>query len=250
MDQESRRVSLKWKIGGTFTAVMFLLGILVLAAAYHFTRDALRDQIDKRVLAISGNLSNAAAGPAVARDLLALHAMASKYTLLDGVAYAFIEDAKGEIIAHTLDNFPVVVRQGLSNSEPRQSSHREVAVGDKTVYETAVPILDGQLGRVHVGFWADTIEKEIQRALVPLLGVIALVPFLGALISFVLAHWIVRPIAGLTEVADKVTMGDLETAVSADCVKSRDEIGDLARSLERMRSSLKAAMLRLGREAA
>jgi HAMP domain-containing protein len=45
-------------------------------------------------------------------------------------------------------------------------------------------------------------------------------------------------------------MGDLETAVGGECVTSRDEIGDLARSLERMRSSLKAAMLRLGREIA
>ena len=45
-------------------------------------------------------------------------------------------------------------------------------------------------------------------------------------------------------------MGDLETSVSGKCVSSRDEIGDLARSLERMRSSLKAAMLRLGRETA
>jgi HAMP domain-containing protein len=45
-------------------------------------------------------------------------------------------------------------------------------------------------------------------------------------------------------------MGDLETSVSGKCVSARDEIGDLARALERMRSSLKAAMLRLGRETA
>src|ERR1051325_8604464 len=113
MDQESRRLSLKWKIGGTFTAVMFILGILVLAAAYQLTRDALRDQLDQRVFAISSNLSTAAAGPAAARDLLALHALASKYTLLDGVAYAFIEDAKGDIIAHTFGTLPRSLEVGL-----------------------------------------------------------------------------------------------------------------------------------------
>jgi HAMP domain-containing protein len=101
-----------------------------------------------------------------------------------------------------------------------------------------------------VGFWVDTVEKEIQRTLLPLVGIMAIVPLIGALISFLLAYWIVRPIVGLTEIADKVTMGDLETSVSGKCVTSRDEIGDLARSLERMRSSLKAAMLRLGRETA
>jgi len=65
-----------------------------------------------------------------------------------------------------------------------------------------------------------------------------------------LAHWIVRPIVGLTQIAEKVTMGDLEVSVGGDRVSTHDEIGDLARALERMRSSLKAAMLRLGREAA
>ena len=106
------------------------------------------------------------------------------------------------------------------------------------------------MGSVHVGFWADTMEAEIQNALLRVVGIISIIPLVGALLSFLLAHWIVQPIKGLTEVADKVTRGDLETSVSEKSVAARDEIGDLARSLERMRSSLKAAMLRLERETA
>jgi methyl-accepting chemotaxis protein len=94
------------------------------------------------------------------------------------------------------------------------------------------------------------VQKKIQRAVFPLIAILAVVSLVGALLAFVLAHWIVVPIIGLTQVADKVTMGDLETSVSGECVKRRDEIGELARSLERMRSNLKAAMLRLGRETA
>jgi methyl-accepting chemotaxis protein len=41
--------------------------------------------------------------------------------------------------------------------------------------------------------------------------------------------------------AGKMSTGDLETPVM---IQSRDEIGELARSLERMRASLKAAMIR------
>jgi HAMP domain-containing protein len=230
--------------------VMLLLSLIVLAAAYELTRSALREQLDQRVLAIATNLSDAAAAQIVTRDLLALHALATKYTLLDGVAYAFIEDSKGEVVAQTLGSFPAEIQQGLPAPGQRQVYRRELSLTGKTVYETGVPILQGQLGQVHVGFFEETVEKEIQRALLPLIGIIATVPFIGALLSFVLANWIVRPIVGLTEIADKVTMGDLETSVSGKCVKSRDEIGDLARSLERMRSSLKAAMLRLGRETA
>lgn len=250
MDHESPRVGLRWKIGGLYTGVMLALGVVVIAAVYQLTRDTLRDQLDKRALAIATNFSDAAAGHIASKNILGLHALATKYTLLDGVAYAFVEDGNGEIIAQTLGSFPPDLRQALPAGAKRQASRREVRVADSSVYETSVPVLDGQMGRVHVGFWADAVQTEIRRAVVPIIGIIATVPFVGALLSFLLAHWIVRPIVGLTEIADKVTMGDLETSVGGECVGSHDEIGDLARSLERMRSSLKAAMLRLGRETA
>jgi sensor histidine kinase regulating citrate/malate metabolism len=103
MDQESRGVSLKWKIGGTYTAVMLVLSVFVIVAMYQLTNKMLRDQLDKRALAVATNLSDATAGHLVGRNLLALHALLRKYSLLDGVAYAFVEDNKGEIIAHTLE---------------------------------------------------------------------------------------------------------------------------------------------------
>lgn len=250
MNRQSRSMGLKWKIGGIFTGVMLVLSALVIAAVYRVTQDTLREQLDKRALAIATNFSDAAAGHIASRNVLALHALATKHTLLEGVAYAYVADGKGEIIAHTLRAFPEEFRQELSGGGTRQVERRELLLGERTVYETALPILEGQMGKVHVGFWADTVQTEIQRALVPIVGIIAVVPFVGALLSFLLAHWIVRPLVGLREIADKVTMGDLETCVGGKCVSSSDEIGDLARSLERMRSSLRAAMLRLGREIA
>lgn len=250
MDPESRRISLKWKIGGTYAVVMLVLSIFVIAAMYQLTNNMLRDQLDRRALAVANNLSDATAGHLVGRNLLALSALLRKYSLLDGVAYAYIEDNKGEIVAHTLESFPPELRRGLSAAGQRETRKQELLLRDKTVYETSVPVLEGQVGSVHVGFWADVVEREIRSTLFRFIGIIAIVPFVGTLLSFILAHWIVRPIVGLTEVADKVTKGDLETSVSGKCVESRDEIGDLARSLERMRSSLKAAMLRLERETA
>ena len=250
MNPESRRLGLKWKIGGIFTGVMLILSIIVIAAVYRLTETTLRDQLDKRALAVAVNLSDAAAGHVAGKNLLALHALARKYTFLDGVAYAYVEDSKGEILAHTLGTFPETLRQEGIESAKRQISRRELSLGNRSVYETAVPVLEGQMGAVHVGFWADAMQSEIREAMIPIVGVIAIVPVVGALLSFLLAHWIVRPIVDLREVADKVTMGDLETSVGSACVSATDEIGDLARSLERMRSSLKAAMLRLGREVA
>jgi two-component system, cell cycle sensor histidine kinase and response regulator CckA len=249
MDRE-RRIGLKWKIGGIYTAVMLMLSLLVIGATYRVTQAILRDQLSKRALAIANNLSDAAAGPMSERNPLVLSALASKYAVLDGAAYAFIEDNRGKVVADSFGAFPEELREKRPLGGQREAYRRKVLFQGKGVYETGFPILDGQLGRVHVGFWEDTLEREVQSAVFRLIGIIAVLPVAGMLLSFLVAHWIVRPIVDLTEVADKVTRGDLELSVSTKCVGLRNEIGDLARSLERMRSSLRAAMLRLSRETA
>jgi len=250
MANQPRRLGLKWKIFGMYAAVMFVLGACAIAVVYYLTGNTLRDQLDRRSFAIAKNFSDAAATHMAGRNTLALHALARKYTLHDGVAYAYVEDGKGAILAHTFGSFPIEIQPASIPPVGREPQRRSLQWAGRAVLETAVPVLEGQIGSVHVGFWADRLQDEIKRALIPIVAVIAIIPFVGAVLSFLLAHWIVRPIVGLTQIAEKVTMGDLEVSVGGDRVSTHDEIGDLARALERMRSSLKAAMLRLGREAA
>ena len=241
-----KRIGLRWKVAGLFSGVMLILCALMVAAVYHLTQKMLREQFEKRAVTIATNLSEASAGHIVGRNLLELNTLLQKYTFLDGLAYAFVQNSEGAIVAHTFGTFPRELHQGLPVGRQRVASQRELSLQEKPIYETSVPVLDGQVGTVHVGFWGDAMEQEIQSALLPLMGIIAIVPILGAVLSFLMAHWIVRPISRLTEVAERITKGDLQT--SEEYPKSRDEIGDLARSLERMRASLRAAMARLGHE--
>ncbi len=70
------------------------------------------------------------------------------------------------------------------------------------------------------------------------LGAVAL----GIVLSVVITRSITRPLSYLVRTADKLSTGDLETTVE---VHSKDEVGELAESLERMRVSLKAVMERV-----
>lgn len=100
------------------------------------------------------------------------------------------------------------------------------------------------MGTVSIGIWADIVEDEIRRAIYPLIGLIGIALAASLIFSILVSQGITRRVLRLKDIADKVSMGDLETPVR---VESNDEIGDLAYSLERMRSSLKAAMARLSR---
>jgi len=88
--------------------------------------------------------------------------------------------------------------------------------------------------------------EEIQRVQSSLLLLMIGFTVIAALLGAGLAVWITRsvtvPVGQLVKVADQISMGDLDAAMG---VHSRDEIGELADSMERMRVSLKAAIERL-----
>jgi methyl-accepting chemotaxis protein len=63
---------------------------------------------------------------------------------------------------------------------------------------------------------------------------------LGALLAVTITRSITIPLANLVRVSDKISTGELDTPVVA-----KDEIGELAESMERMRISIKALVERM-----
>jgi HAMP domain-containing protein len=235
-------MSLKWKIGSAFSGIILLLGILVVSIVYVLTSSALHKQVNFRASAIATNLSDAAAGHVSRRNTLELDALVAKYGRLEGVSYALVQDGKGEIIASSVQPFPTELKDG--SSDQSRSGSREVSLRGRSVYETRVPVLDGKLGSVRVGLWADTIQQDVRSTLFPIMGLIGICLVVGILVSMFIANTTIKPIIQLAAVADDISRGRLDTPVT---VKSTDEVGELARSLERMRASLKAAMVRLSK---
>lgn len=235
-----RRGGLSWKISTTFSGLILILGVLVIGIVYYFTADALQKQVDLRSTALATNLADAAAGFVSRKSTLELDALVAKYGRLDGVAYALIQDPKGDVLASSMQPFPVE----LKDAGPAASS-RVTRVRGKPVYETRSAVLDGQLGTVRVGLWAETVRNDVSSTLWPIIGLIAGCLALSVALSIMLASKMVRPILDLKAIADDISRGRLDTMVS---IQSNDEVGELGRSLERMRASLKAAMNRLNRE--
>jgi HAMP domain-containing protein len=241
MNLSWQRGGLRWKISAAFGGLILALGILVIGIVYFFTSSALQKQVALRSNAIATNLADAAAGFVSRKSSLELDALVAKYGRLDGVAYAFIQDPKGEILASSMNPFPVELKDGGG----RVASTRVTRLRGKTVYETRGPLLDGQLGIVRVGVWAQPVEDDVLWTLLPIMGLIAACLALGIVLSVILASKAIRPILDLKAIADDISRGRLDTTVP---IQTNDEVGELGRSLERMRASLKAAMTRLNRD--
>jgi HAMP domain-containing protein len=236
-----QRGGLKWKISTTFSGLILVLGLLVIGIVYYFTGNALQRQVELRSSALAANLADAAAGFVTRKSTLELDALVAKYGRLDGVAYALIQGPKGDVLASSMQPFP----NELKEAEGLSAASRVTRVRGKSVYETRSALLDGQLGTVRVGLWEETVQDDMRATLLPIVGLIVACLALGVGLSIMLASKTIRPILDLKTIADEISRGRLDTTVS---IQSNDEVGELGRSLERMRASLKAAMIRLNRE--
>jgi HAMP domain-containing protein len=88
------------------------------------------------------------------------------------------------------------------------------------------------------------VQQDVRSTLFPIVALIVFCLIIGVVVSMVIAATTIKPIIELAAVADDISRGRLDTPVS---VRSSDEVGELALSLERMRASLKAAMARLSK---
>ena len=209
----SRDIGLEWKITGTVATVIFIFGMLLIIIAHQFIGRALRTEIDQRTLAITTNLSSAAVGHVMSKNIIELYALLTKYARLNGVAYAFIEDSNGQIVGHSIRPFPRLVTTTPTPDEEKQVSTRVVTLQGKPVYETSVPILEGQLGTVHLGIWAEGVNMEINSARTPFFGLIILVLLVAVVVSSFLARDMTARSASLANLAGQLSAGERSTAV-------------------------------------
>ncbi len=91
----------------------------------------------------------------------------------------------------------------------------------------------------------ERFRRTSQRTLNIFVIVVAFSLGLIIILTFWFSRTIIRPITQLTQVANRISMGDLDTTVQ---IKSRDEVGLLAESFSRMQESLRAAIVRLKRK--
>jgi len=201
-------LSLSWQgIGLEWKIVILVLGLLFLVTVNQLMGRALRIQMDESAGIMTTNLSDAAAGYIASKDVLPLKTTVTKYARLNRVAYAFIKDREGKVIAHSLATFSPELEEELTSDQRRQVSRREVTLQGKTVYETREPILEGRLGTAHIGIWADAVEREINHALLMFLWPITLGILAVVIIVVILARPLIRALRRLIVAAEKTTRG-------------------------------------------
>lgn len=128
-----------------------------------------------------------------------------------------------------------VLRDGISHTYTRREDNMLVAVAP-VFYEE--PRAD-QVGTLVIGFTTEGTQRAVRENIRTSLAVGLVTLMLGIGVAIFLSNRFLRPVIQLTEAAQKVAQGNLET-VSVK-VYSRDEIQDLSQSFEVMTDKLRVS---------
>ena len=186
-------LNLEWKI------MLVVLGLLFIVIVHQLVARVLRAEMDESAVLMTTNLSDTAAGYIASNDALRLKTTVTKYARLSRVAYVFVQDRDGKIIASSLADFAAELRPAVSSNQDLQVSRREITMEGKPVHETRAPILDGQLGSAHIGIWASAVEGDIQRALFKFVWPITLGLLAAVIVGVMLGQPLIRALRRLIE---------------------------------------------------
>ncbi len=161
--------------------------------------------------------------------------------------YALLLDENGQLIAH--GGSPKLVSESLQD----YSSYPALKVNDDQLSQIVIdkkPILTYS-SKVGLG-WTLIVQQDIKEAYQPLRQaqnnaflLVLISTLLIVVVAYVLTKRLVVPLERLTLTADRISLGDLDSINKE--VNRSDEIGALAKAIERLRISVKMMLAELSK---
>jgi len=166
--------------------------------------------------------------------------------------FAFLLDEKGEVIAHQSKKytqtradfsqhpaFQGLIRDGKHQVVYQDETGKKVVASMQKTHEGWVVIAQQDYAEAYA-----PVQEANMRAMMLLIATLLIVIIVAVMVSKRLA----APIRSLTRAADQLSQGKLD--INIEGLERTDEIGDMARAVDRLGTSIKFAIQRLKKKAA
>jgi len=159
------------------------------------------------------------------------------------IAYLFIS-RNGRVLAHTFDKgIPSELIDANRPSSVEQSRFQEIVstTGEKFL-DIAWPVFSGKAGVLRLGLSEEPYKRQVTRLWLQMSGLTIGILLVALAASLLFIKKVTRPLSALAETAEKIDEGRLDMPVT---VSSKDEVGKLAKSFDRMLARIKDYTRRL-----
>ncbi|WP_456384702.1 HAMP domain-containing protein [Desulfolithobacter sp.] len=247
-----------------YLLLAFFVGVASVSTALayismQYIPQLVNEQVGLRTAAIAVAFKDSVSKPLLIRDQQQLDKEMKQISLLPGVAYAAVVNDRGLVVAGFFSDperfshefaagiresgFPRTIIEHNRLKEGRLQQDAVVLVEGQRIHDYALA-LNETGGEIHVGAYGADIKKSLRNSLFSSssLSFIGLILGSGILIFLLLTRAISKPLQELTEVVNRISLGEVDLVVTS---RGPREIRELALAFERMRYSIKAAIERL-----
>ena len=232
----------KMKLSALFKktlGIMVLLFAVIAAATSIFSgwnlQTSLSSEYRSKGVAIAKSIADSSVEVLMNRDASTAQSMIDQFLEIRGVKYIYVSDGGGEIISHTfVPRVPPEIA-GLGNAS-REISIIDIEAAELgSIIDVSAPILAGIAGTVHVGMDKGLIKAAIISAVSRQLSLMAVLFAISIVIAYAFVKRISQPLNELSRYAAQLAEKDFSAELR---VRSSDEIGLLARTMQNMAHDL------------
>lgn len=216
------KLGTKFSLFASFLVAFAILGVSIFLIIAE--ERMLKNEMEEKEKSLVKGLAKVSEEAQIIQDDLLLLNYIGKVREEEGVSYAMYVDNNSRIIAH-------------SDSTHIGRFFTEESISKDEIIDKKLPVKIGNEahGNAHIGFIREVMEKKIQKNISKtrkrITQVAAVALILGIFASLILALTITKPIKKLIKGSQAIGEGKLDTVIE---VKSKDEIGELARQFNEM----------------
>ena len=238
------QIRIGWKITSIITLVFTILAIVNILFIRHRFELIMEKEFKSKAKAIALSLASASEDKILSGNFEVVQYLVESNANIYGVKYVFVNNDKGEVVAHTFDSeFPAEILDLNPVSADTEYSLAEInerAVG--RILEVGVPILFGVAGAVHVGMDRGIIISEMTSMTTSLIIQFAGAFIFGVILLHLAVRYFLKPMGSILMVLEKAGGGDLTGRLNFN---TRDEFTVLAEGLNGMLERLSTIINRV-----
>jgi len=206
-------ISLFWKFTIAIVAIVALFGYINL----HFINNAIYSLFEKEINHFGVSNAKDVAENSISYilydDIPSLNKMVSNKMRIDSsFAYIIVLDENNKVLAHTFnDEIPQKLLQ-INNNETYQEGFvkiSEINSPENVIRDMAVPILEGNLGKVRVGIYEADFVESINSINNFFLLMVFLFLLFGVLGAFLFSYVITYPLKKMSFTAENLNLNTL-----------------------------------------
>jgi two-component system, NtrC family, sensor kinase len=226
------RLSFRSKINLGLALIIICFGLLLGYMSHAVLSRTVLNETFKRGQALVANLSARSVESILAMNYLRLTVLVTEIIQIrdqGDIAYAFILDRHGQVLAHSFrEGFPVALRLVNTVADHQPHAIELLDTGTERIYDFAAPvILDNvRLGTVRVALSDRAIKASIDRLMWLIMGLTAAATLLALIGGSLFARTVTKRINALRTSAEAVVKGGLGIQVSSIQDKNCWEVMD------------------------